>query len=263
MGLVKGVFLFVALALFISGCTDPRILRLPVKQEYYVHDVSYETLPISKKNYEIDKEQIAYVGNALIKVAEYDEKRWYEKGLSANKPFKITSLNLNKEIFVPDNEIFFEIGMAPMIEEKHTTAITSKNLAPMALIIEGSFLPFFIEGKRIEGARELFNKIAIDNKVYDATIDKDDVKFEYKKVPSSTIKTEITKQSSYEIIYTGKNDNSITMVYREYTGDDMARPAFSQNLLYSPKQKQIRFKNIIINIISADNEKIVYKVVAD
>lgn len=67
----------------------------------------------------------------------------------------------------------------------------------------------------------------------------------------------------YELIYTGCIGDNITMVYREYTADDMARPAFSQNLSYSTKQRRIRFQNLSIEIISADNEKIKFKVLSD
>ena len=67
----------------------------------------------------------------------------------------------------------------------------------------------------------------------------------------------------YELIYTGCIADNLTMVYREYTPDDLARPAFFQNLTYNIKQKQIRFKNLLIEIILADNEKIVFNVLKD
>lgn len=78
-----------------------------------------------------------------------------------------------------------------------------------------------------------------------------------------TSRTTIKNIMSYELIYTGKTTDSLMITYREYTGDDMARPAFFQNLTYSLKQKQIRFKNLLIEVISADNEKIVFKVLED
>ena len=68
---------------------------------------------------------------------------------------------------------------------------------------------------------------------------------------------------NFELVYTGKTPDSFMLVYREYTPDDLARPAFFQNLTYSIGQKQIRFKKLLIEVLSVDNEKIVYKVLKD
>ena len=67
--------------------------------------------------------------------------------------------------------------------------------------------------------------------------------------------------SNYEIIYTGISGNTISLLYREFTPNDLARPSFFQNLQYDlSKSKEIQFKNISILIKSADNRKIVYSV---
>ncbi|SPD72843.1 hypothetical protein PITCH_A1570001 [uncultured Desulfobacterium sp.] len=68
---------------------------------------------------------------------------------------------------------------------------------------------------------------------------------------------------SYELIFSGKNDVSLNLTYREYTGNDLARPAFYQNLTYQPDAKQIRFKDFVIQIHDATNEKITYTVISD
>jgi hypothetical protein len=67
----------------------------------------------------------------------------------------------------------------------------------------------------------------------------------------------------YELIYSGKNDVSLNMIYREYSANDFARPAFFQNLTYQVNAKQIRFKDFVIQIHSATNEKIAYTVLED
>ncbi|BCX79270.1 hypothetical protein [Campylobacter sp. 19-13652] len=247
----KGVslFVFLVIAFTIVGCVDAPSYLASKRLGNYAYQSYYDTETVFDKNYEINKEQTAYVGNAIIKVSEYTETRWYKKGYVFNKRFHLNIPELNAKFRIDDDDIFLKAG-AIDLDNQRLTLYTIPYLDPIALMVD-------------KDDNFILKIAAAGNEIYDATIDKADIKFEYKKVPSSTRKPTKTKQSSYEIIYTGKNDNSITMVYREYTGDDMARPAFSQNLLYSPKQKQIRFKDIIINIISADNEKIVYKVVAD
>lgn len=78
------------------------------------------------------------------------------------------------------------------------------------------------------------------------------------------ITKEYTKDSfMYEIIYNGVENNTITLTYREFK-NDMARPAFFQNLKYDLKTSNtIRYKNFKLKIHSADNEKIIYTVLED
>lgn len=68
---------------------------------------------------------------------------------------------------------------------------------------------------------------------------------------------------NYELIYGGKDLTGLHIIYREYTKDGIARQAFFQNLNYEGNAKTIRFKNTNIEVISADNQKIVFKVLED
>lgn len=68
---------------------------------------------------------------------------------------------------------------------------------------------------------------------------------------------------NYEILYTGKTESSINLLYREFTSTDLARPAFFQNLTYAPNAKVIRFKKVRLAIKSANNEMLVYNVIED
>jgi hypothetical protein len=66
-----------------------------------------------------------------------------------------------------------------------------------------------------------------------------------------------------ELIYSGKNDISLNVTYREYTPDNLARTAFFQNITYQADAKQIRFKDFVIKIDDISNEKITYTVLED
>lgn len=68
---------------------------------------------------------------------------------------------------------------------------------------------------------------------------------------------------NYELIYSGINNVSMNISYREYTRNDYAKPSYYQNLTFQPKAKQIRFKDFIIDIVEANNDKIVYKILSD
>jgi len=58
------------------------------------------------------------------------------------------------------------------------------------------------------------------------------------------------------LVYNGKSENTIKMQYREYN-DDLARPAFFQDLIYNiSESKEIGFRGMRINIIEANNLEI-------
>lgn len=67
----------------------------------------------------------------------------------------------------------------------------------------------------------------------------------------------------YALVYTGRNDISINITYKEYTADNLARPSFFQNLTYEANAKQIRFKDFILQINEATNENLDYTVIED
>lgn len=67
----------------------------------------------------------------------------------------------------------------------------------------------------------------------------------------------------YELIYSGKNDVSLNATYREYSSDNLARPAFFQNLTYQANAKQIRFKDFVIQVHNVTNEQIIYTILED
>ena len=69
--------------------------------------------------------------------------------------------------------------------------------------------------------------------------------------------------TNYEIIYTGASGDTITMMYREFTPQDMARPAYTQNLTYARNSEYVRFRDVRIRVLEATNEQLRYVVESD
>lgn len=65
---------------------------------------------------------------------------------------------------------------------------------------------------------------------------------------------------NYEIIFTGRDAGSIRFQYREYTSDDMARAAFSQDLTYPASASTIRYRNLTIAVDAVGSDSITYRV---
>jgi hypothetical protein len=66
-----------------------------------------------------------------------------------------------------------------------------------------------------------------------------------------------------ELLYSGRSADTIKVSYREFRGG-MAAPAFFQNVEYDlSTSKTIKFRRFTIDVISATNQSITYKVVSD
>lgn len=68
---------------------------------------------------------------------------------------------------------------------------------------------------------------------------------------------------NYEIIYSGQDGSSIRFDYREYTADDLARPAFSQTLTYPKTVKSFRFRSLAFAVDQVADDHLVLTVVSD
>jgi len=87
-----------------------------------------------------------------------------------------------------------------------------------------------------------------------------DVRIEERSVTSSQINLGGT---NIELVYFGSTSDSINITYREFTGEDLARPAFTQNLIYAKTDPVIRFRDVVIRVEEAGNQSISYTVVSD
>jgi hypothetical protein len=83
-----------------------------------------------------------------------------------------------------------------------------------------------------------------------------DMKIEYK----NNVYNVVRSSMQYELIYSGKAGTVIKVVYREFS-NDLARPAFSQELQYDLNESKIvKFRKTTIEVIQATNQEITYKV---
>ena len=71
----------------------------------------------------------------------------------------------------------------------------------------------------------------------------------------------------WELVYAGKSNDVIKIYYREYVAEQsgwLAKDAFTQELNYDLNEgNTIRYKKLQIEVISANNEKINYRVLPD
>jgi len=86
---------------------------------------------------------------------------------------------------------------------------------------------------------------------------------EYKLIP--TLPTYAEDSFKYQALYQGRIDNKIKISFREFK-DDMARPAFTQDIDYELNKSGdtiVGFKGLRIKILKATNTDITYSVIQD
>ena len=65
-----------------------------------------------------------------------------------------------------------------------------------------------------------------------------------------------------ELVYNGGADDVIRFMYREFK-NDMARPAFTQNLVYDLKQgNRVVFRSVELEVVDANNTEIRYRLLS-
>ena len=210
-----------------------------------------------EKNYIVGTPKTVFIGQEIIKVKQYTQHR----GVSIEHFSSDNILNIDAKYRLTDYEIKSE-------SNKQYQPNETLNIAG-----EIYYLIKFLDTNKTQwGVFVSANGLVFRKAIYSydwemiffpatITFKPDNFKF--------SVKTTIIDEGatpapiSFEIIYTGKNDISLNFTYREFTAEDLARPAFFQNLTYQANAKQIRFKDFVIQIHNVSNEQITYTIIED
>ncbi len=201
---------------------------------------------VLEKNYALGIEQSTYVGQPIIRVKDY----WMASTT------KISAYPSNG--FIIKGPLFGEIASGergvpiPILGTTQRDGATFNLMKPL-----GAGLLFLIDeqGKFEGSAQKGFERMIMTYRLEPATttfsISGDDI-------------VDSTRGFiNYELVYSGATKEEIKILYREYTQQDMARPAYSQELTYAKDSSLIRYKDLQVRIISAGNEAIRYVVTHD
>lgn len=81
-----------------------------------------------------------------------------------------------------------------------------------------------------------------------------------KPYPDDYFKPQVDK----ELLYSGREGDTLHITYREYTWNGYARQAFFQQVYYDVKtSKSITFQDWVIDVLSTDNGQIRFKIVKE
>ena len=201
---------------------------------------------IFEKNYKINQIQAVFVGQPIVRVKAYQVERYSSNYMLASEDFVISG---GPVTIRGDKNTSYPIRGEITLNSETYTVLNIPRL-------QGK-----IAGVLIRKDGTVHNKILNEDviMIYSFTVSPPDLKF----TPSEEERIKSAGYLNYELIYSGTDGKTLTVTYREYTSEDLARPGFYQNLVYESSKKRIRFKDTIIEIHEATNEKIVYTVISD
>jgi hypothetical protein len=213
----------------------------------------------SEKNYVLNVENTANVGDPIIIRKTYSYREMNSDGMKALNDFEFHGkIPLNSEVirFVRKDEIIPVVGTTTKDNVTYQIVLIgdTNNGLPVGLLVRS-------DSGQVAGAvwRNGFGLWGTHTLNY-RIVPKDSL-FTLAK---SVIIDREKPYENFEIIYTGMNGKNATFLYREYSADDLAKPAFYQNLTYDLESDDtIQFKQLKIKILKASNESIQFKVLSD
>ncbi len=197
-------------------------------------------------NYELNRQQVAFVGDPMIRVRDYYVHHRPSSIVRADRAFVLDTPFADISVAAGDQGNIIgvtsrETGSFRLLRLPHL------NVLAFLLNDDGTF-----EGSAINGMRERMG--------WTYKTDPPDARM----IPDTTERIDTAKgYVNFELVYGGTAGDTIQVLYREYTQDNLARPAFNQQLVYSKSQKLIRFKNLQIEVAAATNNQITFKVIGD
>lgn len=214
------------------------------------------------KNYELNEIQTAFIGDPLIKVNDsYCFSQPMFKYVVSNNDFTIKASYKRFGMLTGNTEI----------------KVLKKMKYPVYSVIDedkGIYYVVFIPDINKESTYGILidSKGNISNTMHylkENGVSKNiDTKFEplsprFTYADKSNCDRYYTGNTNYELLYNGVNNVTLTLTYREFTANDLVKPAFYQNLVYQTDANHIRFKQYKVDVLETDNEKIKYRVVEE
>lgn len=227
-------------ALFLGGCVTQASLASPVAPA--------RVNQVRESNYTIGVERTVVVGDPIVRVRDYSEVVTETATMEASESFRLSGGIVH--IDFQRGERLQIVGQR--VEEGVTFAVARKGEFGIQIAEDGSISSRVINGMG-RGAMQVVM-------VYRFEPNSPTARF----IRVADRRAQRTSSGqNFELVFNGIDGQAMRFQYREYTGDDLARPAFFQELSYPLATSTVRFREVIINVASIDAQAIRYTVVAD
>jgi hypothetical protein len=241
-----GCSVLIASVLFCGAC------QVPVKPV----NASFASDRVFQKNYALGVQQAVYVGQPVVRFKDYLVKVRHGAHMRATKTFKVkqamsgwTEVSANADLLI-----------VASLEKDGVTY----NLARLTDHNDGSYTAVLVGPDGVP-YRKLAGKVPpMENPVLMAgTVVFDPADVRFLQGPDESVIDENAGFTNYELIYGGTDGRAFTLTYREYSPQDLIRPAFTQQLSYENGSSAIRFRETKIQVHSVTSEQLSYTVLSD
>lgn len=205
-----------------------------------------------ERNYTIGQEKTSYVGEPMVSSKSFAVTRWDEEVYAPTEDFWF-KLTIGPDTRFGAGTEMKRVGSESINGKVYSLVeLPSPMLRNYRLMVDdtGLFIGY-VKGphKVISAGANVFIGVRPRH-----------VQFEKRTASRARTGGMVT---NHEIIYSGRTRDAINLLYREYTENDLARPAFSQNLTYDPSSTSIRFRQTVIRVIEVTGDSIRFVVEAD
>lgn len=204
---------------------------------------------IVERSYKLGKEQVAFVGGVVARVKDYRVEKTARQGsMHASRDFSLFYPILGPTAQVKTTDVIPIVGTTE--RDGQTYRLISLPRVPLVKLL-------ITDDGRLEGSGIGLGNARMG---YNYSTNPPDVIFQ---PDTSTSTVSSAGYLNFELVYSGVTKDSIRLLYREYTQQDLVRPAFSQDVVYERDASTIRFKNILMRVLQATGEQIRYVVLED
>lgn len=224
---------------------------------------------VAEKNYALGQSKRSYVGDSMVRIRDYTVIETSRPAMVAEKSFThagtgVNGMTLNVE-FTGTAGQEYPVKAESTMDGRRVLildGVPGKSTNPGEPVIGrpcGFCLMVDAESGKIVNRVIYLNKYVQSGEL--ATTPADAV-FKPAAI-SSVVKSGGAPYTNIELVYSGIQAGAVRVAYREFSRDDLARPAFYQDLTYDASSKILRFRGIRLQIDQADNEQIVFTVLED
>ncbi len=202
---------------------------------------------VFQRNYELGKTQSVYVGEPVVKFKDYFVRRRQGRTMRPSVDFRVENF---KAISARTDEEFPVTGSLT-VDGVDYVLIVPKSNATLSILVDASGKPY---RKFLDNATRAWI-------VKTPHFEPSDVRFLSE--PGAETVDASAGFKNFELVYGGTDGKSFTLTYREYSPEDLIRPAFTQNLTYPVGSTAVRYRGTRLTVQEVTSEKITYTVLAD
>ena len=251
-------FLVVALVLLLYGC--PGMSDISVSRDYTPAPKTV-TFLWYLKSYKLGTPTTVTVGNPIINWQErtYTTRNINQRKFIAKNDFDLQGkyeksgkpLGSNIHVYANKGDEFFTVGITDINGKEYFVIGQNKHTNKYYLLIDRNG----VLNKNILVHERLSNKLMCD----DVISSPEEISF----TETPNVERTMVNGMSREVIFGGINNISLNATYREFTPDNMARPAFTQEIVYLSSAESIRFRDFKIKVHEISGDQITFTVIED